>query len=120
MSIFTRSLVLVCAVPLLSVTAMAQDSTTKFRVAPDSKNIQACTGSNFGLTGVHTLTVKGGDAELMTAGGLKAKMTMTKPNVYTSNFELSGTRLDAVADIGAKTFTVSEKANGCSWVGVPE
>lgn len=120
MSTISRSLILACAASLLSVAAFAQESTTKFRVAPDPNNMQACKGYNFGMTGVHTLTVKGSDVDLATAGGLKSKMTMVKPNLYESNFQLAGTRLDATVDLGAKTFTVLEKTRGCKWVGVPE
>ena len=119
MNTFARSLFAACAASLLAATAMAQEATTKFRVAPDPNNIQACTASNFGMTGVHTLTVKGSDVTLATAGGLNSKMTMIKPNVYESNFELAGTRVDAAVDLTAKTFTVMEKARGCKWVGVP-
>jgi hypothetical protein len=119
MSTLTRSLVLACAASLLSLTAAAQETTTKFRVAPDPGNIQSCTAVNFGMTGVHTITVKGADVTLSTAGGLISKMTMVKPNIYESNFELAGTRLDSAVDLGAKTFTLSEKARGCKWVGVP-
>jgi hypothetical protein len=64
MTMFARTLFLAGAAALLSVTAMAQDSTTKFRVAPAPNDIQACAGYNFGLTGVHTLTVKESDVEL--------------------------------------------------------
>ena len=120
MGTFTRSLVLAGAASILAVAAVAQDSTTKFRVAPDPANMQACTGYNFGMTGLHTLTVKGSDVDLATAGGLKSKMTMVKPNVYESNFELAGTRLDAAVDLAAKTFTVMEKTRGCKWTGVAE
>jgi hypothetical protein len=82
--------------------------------------MQACTGYNFGMTGLHTLTIKGSDVDLATAGGLITKMTMVRPNIYETNFQLAGTRLDAVADLAQKTFTVSEKTRGCKWVGVPE
>jgi hypothetical protein len=120
MRTLSRSLALACAASLVSAIAIAQDSTTKFRVAPDPKNMQSCTAYNFGMTGVHTLVVKGGDVNLSTAGGLNTKMKMVRPNIYETDFQLAGTRVDAVADLGAKTFKVSEKTRGCNWVGVPE
>ena len=115
-----RSVLLTAIVTLLPILASAQDATTRFRVNPDPDNMQACTGYNFGMTGMHTLAIQGGDVGLFTAGGLNTKMTTVRPHVYETHFELGGTRLDAVADLAQRTFTVTEKTRGCRWFGVAE
>ena len=115
-----RCVLLTAMVTLLPILASAQDSTTRFRVNPDPNNMQACTGYNFGMTGMHTLAIQGSDVGLFTAGGLNTKMTMVRPNVYEAKFDLGGTRLDAVADLAQRTFTVAEETRGCKWFGVAE
>ena len=47
-------------------------------------------------------------------------MKLVRPNVYETEFALSGVRLDVVADLSAspKTLTVTEKNRGCKWMAV--
>jgi hypothetical protein len=115
-----RSAVLSGIAILLPVLAAAQDSVTKFRLAQDSKNIQGCTALDSSFTRVHTLTIKGGQAEVKSAGGIDDKMKLVRPNVYETVFALSGVRLDVVADLSAspKTLTVTEKNRGCKWTAI--
>jgi len=110
------------ALSLLPVTAAAQDGSVRFRLTQDPKNIQGCTNLDAAFTRVHTFTLKGGKAELKSAGGVDDDMKMVRPNVYATEFALSGTRLDVVADLAAtpRSLTITEKNRGCKWHGVPE
>jgi len=114
-----KSAVLAIAI-LFPALAMAQDSVTEFRLAQDPKNIQGCIALDPSLTRVHTLTIKGGQAEIKSAGGIDDKMKLVRPNVYETVFSLSGVRLDVLADLSAtpKTLTVVEKNRGCKWMAV--
>jgi hypothetical protein len=115
-----RSVVLAAFAILLPAVASAQDSVTEFRLAQDPKNIQGCTALDASFTRVHTFTIKGGEAEIKSAGGIDDKMKLVRPNVYETVFALSGARLDVVADLSAspKTLTVTEKNRGCKWLAV--
>jgi hypothetical protein len=115
-----RSSVIAAVAILLPALAAAQDSVTEFRLAQDPKNIQGCTALDPSFTRVHTLTIKGGQAEVKSAGGIDDKMKLVRPNVYQTEFALSGVRLDVVADLSAtpKTLTVTEKNRGCKWSAV--
>lgn len=115
-----RAIFLATLAILLPAVAAAQDSVTEFRLAQDAKNIQGCTAMDASFTRVHTLTIKGGQAEIKSAGGIDDKMKLVRPNVYETVFALSGVRLDVVADLSAtpKTLTVTEKNRGCKWMAV--
>jgi hypothetical protein len=69
---------------------------------------------------MHTLTIKGGQAEIKAAGGIDDKMKLVRPNVYQTVFSLAGAHLDVVADLSAtpKTLTVTDKNLGCKWMAV--
>jgi len=107
---------------LLPGIAMAQDLEARFRLAQDPKNIQGCTAYDSALTRVHTFTLKGGQAEVKSAGGIDDKMKLVRPNVYQTVFQLSGVHLDVVADLAAtpRTLTVTEKNRGCKWWAAAE
>lgn len=115
-----RSAVLAAIAILLPTLATAQDSVTEFRLAQDPKNIQGCTALDPSFTRVHTLTIKGGQAEIKSAGGIDDKMKLVRPNVYETMFALSGARLNVVADLSgtAKMLTITEKNRGCKWTAV--
>ena len=115
-----RSSVIAAVAILLPALAAAQDSVTEFRLAQDPKNIQGCTALDPSFTRVHTLTIKGGQAEVKSAGGIDDKMKLVRPNVYETVFALSGVRLDVVADLSGtpKTLTITEKNRGCKWTAV--
>ena len=122
MTTHTRLLVLAVMACSLPVTAMAQDSVTQFRLKQDPKNIQGCTAYDSAVTRVHTFTVKGGQAEIKSAGGIDDKMKLVRPNVYQTVFQLAGVHLDVVADLAStpRTLTVTEKNRGCKWWATPE
>lgn len=116
----SRFAVLAAVALLLPTVAAAQDSVTEFRLAQDPKNVQGCTALDPSMTRVHTLTIKGGEAEIKSAGGIDDKMKLVRPNVYETVFALGGARLDVVADLAAKpkTLTVTDKNRGCKWMAV--
>ncbi len=107
---------------LLPSIVLAQDISARFRLAQAPGNIQGCIAFDSALTRVHTFTLKGGQAEVKSAGGIDDKMKLASPNVYTTVFALGGAHLDVVADIGAtpRTLTVTEKNRGCKWVATAE
>jgi hypothetical protein len=115
-----RSAVLVAIAGLLPAFALAQDSVTEFRLVQDPKNIQGCTALDPNMPRVHTLTIKGGQAELKSAGGVDDELKLVRPNVYETVFALAGARLDVVADLSAspKTLTITDKNRGCKWHAV--
>ena len=122
MSTIARVLLPLIGLSLLPVTSTAQDASVKFRLAQDPKNVQGCTSLDSAFTRVHTFTLTGGKAELKSAGGIDDNMKMVRPNVYATEFALSGVRLDVVADLAAtpRSLTITEKNRGCKWHGVPE
>jgi len=112
---------LLAVIPILLPTlATAQDSVIEFRLVQDPKNIQGCTALDSSMTRVHTLTIKGGHAEIKTAGGIDDEMKLVRPNVYETVFSLAGARLAVVADLSAspKTLTVTDNNRGCKWMAV--
>jgi hypothetical protein len=121
-TMLARQLVCAAVASLPPLAAMAQDAVVKFRLAQDPKNIQGCTAYDSTLTRVHTFTLKDGQAEVRSAGGIDDKMKLVRPNVYETVFQLSGTRLDVVADLTAtpRTLTVTEKNRGCKWWATAE
>ena len=115
-----RCALLAAMASLLPMLAMAQDSVTEFRLAQDPKNIQGCTALDSSMTRVHTLPIKGGQAEIKSAGGIDDEMKLVRPNVYQTVFALGGARLVVVADLSAtpKTLTVTDNNRGCKWMAV--
>lgn len=105
---------------LLPFTATGQDAVVEFRLTQDPKNIQGCTALDSAMTRVHTLTIKGDQAEIKSAGGIDDTMKLVRPNVYQTVFALAGARLLVVADLSGtpKTLTVSDNNRGCKWMAV--
>ena len=105
---------------LLPTLAWPQDMSAEFRLAAAPNNIQGCIAADPQFTRVHTLTVKGGQAELTSHGGIQTKLKLAKPNVYESDYELGRLHLHLVADLAATppSLTVTEKNLGCKWMGV--
>ena len=115
-----RCVLLAAVATLLPLLATAQDAVVEFRLAQDPKNIQGCTALDSAMTRVHTLTIKGGQAEIKSAGGIDDEMKLVRPSVYQTVFALSGARLLVVADLSAtpKTLTVTDNNRGCKWMAV--
>lgn len=105
---------------LLPGALAAQDTSVEFRLATAPGNIQGCIAADPQFTRAHTFTLKGGQAELTSAGGINTKMKLAKPNVYETDEQLGGRHLHIVADLGAspKSLTVTEKNLGCKWTAV--
>jgi hypothetical protein len=112
-----------CVVFLLPAVAVAaEDSVTRFRLAGEPNNQTTCRSLDAVLARPHTVTVKAGDVEITSAGGIEGRMKPVRNGVYRVRFELSGLSLDVVADLGAapRTLTVSDGQRGCKWLATPE
>jgi hypothetical protein len=107
---------------LPSVAGAAEDSVTRYRLAADPSNMTTCRALDPALGRPHTITVKDGDVEITSAGGIEGRMREVRAGAYSVVFELSGQRLDVVADLSAapKTLTVTERQLGCKWRANPE
>jgi hypothetical protein len=115
------SLAALCAGLALPLAAIAQDSVTQFRFVADPGNISGCIQLEPGLERVHTLTVRGGNVDIESAGGIGGRMKLVRPNVYEEVFELSGVRLDTTADFSTTPPTVNLVSNnlGCKFKSGP-
>src|SRR5262249_49925820 len=112
----------VCAAmaALLPALASAQSAEqVKFWLAAQPGNIQGCIAADPQFTREHTFTLKDGQAEVTSPGGINTKLKMVRPNVYETNYELGPLNLNLVADLSATppTLTVTEKNLGCKWAG---
>lgn len=107
---------------LPSVASAAEDSVTRYRLTADPGNETTCRALDAALARPHTVTVKNGDVEITSAGGIEGRMREVRAGVYSVVFELSGQRLDVIADLAAvpKTLTVSERQLACTWRASPE
>jgi hypothetical protein len=112
-----KHLAIVAALALSPAVAVAQDSTTEFRLALAPGSIQGCMRLDSSMSQVHTLTIKDGQASIKSAGGINDKLKMTEPKIYKDTFQLGGARLDIVADLAAtpKSLTASNRELGCKW-----
>jgi hypothetical protein len=105
---------------LLPVAASAQSTEqVKFWLAAQPGNIQGCISADPQFTREHTFTLKDGQAEVTSPGGINTKLKMVRPNVYETNYELGRLNLHLLADLSATppTLTVTEKNLGCKWSG---
>lgn len=102
---------------LLPAVAMAEDVTAQFRLVAAPNNITGCIAADPQFTRVHTFTVKNGQAELTTPGGINTRMKLEKPNVYATDYNLGQLNLHIVADLAATppSLTVDDKNLGCKW-----
>jgi hypothetical protein len=100
------------------MTVSAAETVAHFRLAADRQNASVCNGLDAVLSRVHTVTVRNGDVELTSAGGIEGRMSELKAGLYRIVFELEGKRVDAVADLAAtpNTLTVTERNRPCRWL----
>src|SRR6266478_472206 len=106
------------AVVLLPCVAVAmEDSLTRFRLAGEPNNQTTCRSLDAALARPHTVTVRAGDVEITSAGGIEGRMKPVRDGVYRMGFELSGLSLEVVADLGGvpRTLTVIDRQLGCKW-----
>jgi hypothetical protein len=117
-----RALAAVVAILLPGAAAAAEDSVTRYRLAADPDNANSCRALDPVLARPHTVTAKGGDVEITSAGAVEGRMREMRAGVYGVVFELSGQRLNVVADLSVspKILTVSEPQFGCKWRASPE
>jgi len=100
---------------LLPAVAAAQDTSVEFRLVAAPNNITGCIVADPQFTWVHKFTVKGGQAELTAPGGETTSMKLEKPGIYATDYEMGHFDVHVVADVGAKTLTVSDRNLGCKW-----
>jgi hypothetical protein len=105
---------------LLPALAAAQDASVEFRLVAAPGNITGCIAADPQFTRVHTFTVKGGEAELTAAGGINTRMKLEKPGVYETDYRLGQMNLHVVADLNARTLTVTDRNLGCTWTAKKE
>ena len=104
----------------LPVAASAQS--VNFWLAALPGNIQGCIAADPQFTREHTFTLKAGQAELTSPGGINTKLKMVKPNVYETDYQLGGLHVHVVADLSVmpRTLNVTEKNLGCKWTAKKE
>jgi len=109
-------------VALAGVAAAAEGSVTRYHLAADAGNRGRCEFLDPVLARLHTVTVRHGDVEITSAGGIEGRMTEIRRGVYGVVFELSGLRLDVVADLSPahRMLTVADRQSGCRWQADPE
>jgi hypothetical protein len=100
----------------LPAAASAQES-VGFWLAALPGNIQGCIRADPQFTREHVFTLKNGQAEITSAGGVHIRMKPIRANVYEGEYQLAGLHLTFVADLAAtpRTLNVSEKNLGCKW-----
>jgi hypothetical protein len=100
---------------LAPAVVLAQDASVEFRLVGDPGNITGCIAADPQFTRVHTFTVKGGQAELAAPGGINTRMKLEKPGVYETDYRLGQLNLHVVADLNARTLSVTDRNLGCKW-----
>jgi hypothetical protein len=100
----------------------AEDSVTRYHLSADPANTSSCRDLDDVLARLNTVTVKKGDVEITSAGAIEGRMHKVSEGVYVVAFELSGQRLDVVANLSTapKTLTVSDRLFGCRWRANPQ
>jgi len=117
---FAERLACVALAALLPAVAVAQDTAVEFRLVAAPNNITGCIVADPQFTRVHTFAVKGGQAELTAPGGITTGMKLEKPGIYMTDYEMGHFDLHVVADVRAKTLTVSDRNLGCKWTAKKE
>jgi hypothetical protein len=110
----------IAAAALLPAVASAQS--VNFWLAAVPGNIQGCIALDPQFTRDHTFTLKDGEAEITSPGGIDTKLKLAKPNVYETDYQLGRLNLHVVADLSVtpRTLTVTEKSLGCKWTAKKE
>lgn len=115
-------LAVLAAAGFFPVAAAAQESQASFWLKGATNNIQGCIAADSQFTREHTFTVKNGEAEITSPGGVNTKLKLVRPNVYETDYELGRMHLHVVADLAAtpKSLTVTNRDMGCKWSAVKE
>ncbi len=118
-----RGAILLAVAGLISLPTLASAQsagTYKARLEPDAKNIGACERLDTSLRREHTLTVAGAEANLVSAGGVKAKMKAMGANVFQNDrIQMGAEQFLIVADLSRTpgAVVVTENRMGCRWSG---
>jgi hypothetical protein len=106
----------------LPFAVLAQDAQANFWLKGDSSNITGCIRFDPQFTRKHTFTLKNGQAEVTSPGGLNTKLSLVRPEVYETRLQLSGLNMLVTADLAGtpKTLTVKDSNMGCAWSAVKE
>ena len=115
-----RLVVVLALANLLPALAAAQDVSVEFRLVAAPGNVTGCISADPQFTRVHTFTVKGGQAELTAPGGINTRMKLEKPGVYETDYRMGQLNLHVVADLNARTLTVTDRNLGCTWTAKKE
>lgn len=101
--------------------AFAQDVDAQFDVVQLPGNIQGCIALDSAFNKPVSIKVAGGNAQLVTGGGIHSRMKLVRPNVYEASIEVSGGQLDFTTDLGAtpRTLGVVSRNLDCKWAGKP-
>ena len=115
--IFANRLALAAFAALLLPAAVSAQQSVKFWLAAQPGNIQGCIAADPQFTREHTFTVKDGQAEITSPGGINTKLKLVRPDVYETDYELGRLHLHVVADLSTTppTLNVTEKNLGCKW-----
>jgi hypothetical protein len=105
---------------VLPVSAAAIDVSVDFRLVGAPGNIQGCMAADPQFTRIHTFAVKDGEGELTAPGGINTKLKLKELGVYEGSEDMGKFNLHIVADLNARTFTVTDKTLGCKWTGKKE
>jgi hypothetical protein len=113
---------LACVVVAAALPSVASAQSVNFWLAAMPGNIQGCIAADPQFTREHTFTLRDGQAEIVSPGGINTKLKMAKPNVYETDYKLGRLDVHVVADLSVtpRTLTVTEKNLGCKWAAKKE
>ena len=100
----------------------AQDMQANFWLKGNPNNITGCISFDSQFTRKHTFTLRNGQAEVTSPGGLNTQLSLVRPGVYQTRLQLGALNMLVTADIAStpKTLTVRDSNLGCAWSAVKE
>ena len=116
----TKHLAVFAFAAVLPISAVALDVSVQFRLVGAPGNIQGCLAADPQFTRIHTFAVKDGQGELTAPGGINTKLKLKEPGVYEGTEDMGRFNLHLVADLNARTLTVTDKNLGCKWTAKKE
>jgi hypothetical protein len=105
---------LACIALAALLPAAASAQSVSFWLAALPGNIQGCIAADPQFTREHTFTLKDGEAELASPGGINTKLKMVKPNVYESDYQFGHLHVPVVADLSVTPRTRSTSPRSTS------
>jgi hypothetical protein len=115
-------LVVAVVAAALPSAVLAQDGQATFWLKGSANNIQGCMSFDPQFTRKHIFTLKDGQAEVTSAGGINLKLSPVRAEVYETRIQMGGLNMLVTADLAAtpKTLTVKDTNMGCAWSAVKE